>query len=54
VAFQYDSNGDGLLAAVDSTFVFQDGAEDTLIELIGLYNGLEGVGGGTFGLIEIA
>jgi hypothetical protein len=54
VAFQYDSNGDGLLTAVDSTFVFQDGAEDTLIELIGLYNGLEAVGGGTLGLIEIA
>jgi hypothetical protein len=54
VAFNYDSNGDGVLNAADSTFVFQDGAEDTVIELIGTYSGLEAVTGGTAGLIEIA
>lgn len=54
VAFNYDSNGDGTLNTSDSTFVFQDGAEDTVVELVGTYNGLEAVTGGTAGLIEIA
>jgi len=53
VAFQYDSNGDGALTAADSTFVFQDGAADTVVELVGLYNGVEALGTGTAGLVEI-
>lgn len=53
VAFQYDSNGDGALTAADSTFVFQDGAADTVVELVGLYNGVEALGAGTAGLVEI-
>jgi len=54
VAFNYDSNGDGVLNAADSTFVFQDGAADTVVELVGVYNGVQAVTGGTAGLIEIA
>ncbi|CAA0091060.1 beta strand repeat-containing protein [Zhongshania aliphaticivorans] len=52
VAFQYDANGNGL-GAEDSTFVFQDGAADTVVELVGLYNGVEALGAGTAGLVEI-
>jgi hypothetical protein len=51
VVFNYDANGDGVN---DNTFVFQDGAADTVIELVGVYNGVEAVTGGTAGLIEIA
>lgn len=43
VAFQYDSNGDGSLTSVDSTFVFQDGNVDTVVELAGLYAGITGI-----------
>jgi len=51
VAFNYDSNGDG---AVDQTFVFQDGVNDTVVQLVGVFNGVEAVTGGTAGIIEIA
>ncbi|MCK2089595.1 DUF4214 domain-containing protein [Thauera aromatica] len=51
VAFNYDADGDGVN---DNTFVFQDGAADTVVELVGVYNGVEAVTGGTAGLIEIA
>lgn len=54
VVFNYDSNGDGVLTAADSTFLFQDGAVDTVIELVGTYNGVAAVGTATAGLIEIA
>lgn len=53
VAFNYDSNGDGVLNAADSTFVFQDGAADTVVELVGTYTGVAAVGSVTAGLIEI-
>ena len=54
VAFQYDANGDGVMTAADSTFVFQDGVNDTVVELVGnVSTGVEAVGGGTAGLIEI-
>ncbi len=53
VAFQYDADGDGFITAVDSTFVFQDGATDTVVELVGAYTGIEAVGTGTVGVIEI-
>ena len=40
----YDKNGDGAFtAADDSTFVFQDGAIDTVVELAGLYTGVNAV-----------
>ncbi|KQV88709.1 hypothetical protein ASD15_26905 [Massilia sp. Root351] len=35
VAFAYDYNGDGAITSADSTIVFQDGATDTVVELIG-------------------
>lgn len=54
VMFNYDSNGDGALNAADSTFVFQDGASDTVVELVGTYTGVAAVGSVTAGLIEIA
>lgn len=54
VVFNYDANGDGVITAVDSTFVFQDGASDTVVELVGVFNGVEAVTGGALGLIEIA
>jgi len=53
VVFNYDSNGDGVLNAADSTFVFQDGAADTVVELVGTYTGVAAVGSLTAGLIEI-
>lgn len=53
VVFNYDSNGDGVLNAADSTFVFQDGAADTVVELVGTYTGVAAVGSVTAGLIEI-
>lgn len=53
--FQYDANGDGLMTAADSTFVFQDGSSDTVVELVGINAiGAEAVTSGTVGLIEIA
>lgn len=51
VAFNYDSDGNGV---VDQTFVFQDGVNDTVVQLVGVFNGVEAVTGGTAGLIEIA
>ena len=54
VAFQYDADGDGAITGVDSTFIFQDGAADTVVELVGVFNGVEAVTGGTAGLVEIA
>jgi hypothetical protein len=37
VGFAYDGNGDGdTLDAVDSFFVFQDGAADTVVQLVGV------------------
>lgn len=51
VAFQYDSDGNG---AVDQTFVFQDGVNDTVVQLVGVFNGVEAVTGGSAGIIEIA
>lgn len=54
VLFQYDKDGSGAITAADSAFIFQDGAEDTVIELTGVYTGVEAVGGGTAGLVEIA
>lgn len=51
VAFNYDSDGNG---AVDQTFVFQDGVNDTVVQLVGVFNGVEAVTGGTAGVIEIA
>jgi len=51
VAFNYDANGDGVN---DNTFVFQDGAADTVVELVGVYTGVEVVAGGTANVIEIA
>lgn len=51
VAFNYDADGDGVN---DNTFVFQDGAADTVVELVGVYTGVEAVTGGTAGVIEIA
>jgi len=33
VAFRYDRNGDG---AADDTFVFQDGVQDTIVQLVGI------------------
>lgn len=53
VMFNYDADGDGALTAADSTFIFQDGASDTVIELVGTYLGLESVAAGTGGLINI-
>ncbi|GHD81340.1 beta strand repeat-containing protein [Vogesella fluminis] len=53
VVFNYDSNGDSVLNAADSTFVFQDGAADTVVELVGTYTGVAAVGSVTAGLIEI-
>lgn len=53
VAFNYDSNGDGVLNAADSTFVFQDGAADTVVELVGTYAGVGAVGSLVAGVIEI-
>lgn len=53
VAFNYDSNGDGVLNAADSTFVFQDGAADTVVELVGTYAGVGAVGSTVAGVIEI-
>ncbi|MDX9786206.1 MAG: DUF4214 domain-containing protein [Desulfobacterales bacterium] len=54
VMFNYDSDGDTVFTAADSTIIFQDGASDTLIELVGTYTGLESVAAGTGGLINIA
>ncbi|MER0215028.1 MAG: hypothetical protein DU481_02275 [Nitrosomonas sp.] len=54
VVFNYDANGDGAITAADSSFVFQDGASDTVVELTGVFNGVEAVTGGAAGLIEIA
>ena len=56
VTFAYDTNGNGAVdAGVDSTFVFQDGVNDTVVELVGLtgITGLEAVTGGTANVIEI-
>jgi hypothetical protein len=37
VGFAYDSNGDGdTTDAVDSFFIFQDGAQDTVVQLVGV------------------
>lgn len=36
VAFAYDYNGNGLADAGDHTIIFQDGASDTVVDLIGL------------------
>jgi hypothetical protein len=45
VAFTYDANGDGQLTdGVDSVFVFQDGGNDTVVELVG-YTGFAGFAG---------
>lgn len=52
VTFQYDKNGDGAFTAADSTFVFQDGASDTVVELAGLYTGVNATAGA--GLITLA
>ena len=54
VAFVCDNNGDGILDQYDSTFVFENGIYDNVVEFEGIYNGVEAVGGGTAGLIEIA
>lgn len=43
VAFAWDRTGDGVTAD-DSTFVFQDGAVDTVVQLVGL-TGVTSVGG---------
>ena len=53
VMFNYDANGDTALNAADSTFVFQNGTNDTLVELVGTYTGLEAAGAAG-SLIEIA
>jgi len=53
VMFNYDSDGSNTLTAADSTFIFQDGAADTVVELVGTYTGLESVVSGTGGLINI-
>lgn len=53
VMFNYDANGDGALTAVDSTFVYQNGTNDTLVELVGTYTGLEAAAGVTVNFIEI-
>ena len=53
VMFNYDANGDGFLTAVDSTFVYQNGTNDTLVELVGTYTGLEAAAGVTPLFIEI-
>lgn len=52
VTFQYNKNGDGAFTAADSTFVFQDGASDTVVELAGLYTGVNAAAGA--GLITLA
>ncbi|QKG30330.1 DUF4214 domain-containing protein [Campylobacter sp. RM16187] len=62
VAFAYDRNGDDTFDDNDSIFVWQDGAQDTVVELVGtivaggLTNataGIEAVGGTTAGMISI-
>jgi len=54
VMFNYDADGSGgAFTAADSTFIFQDGASDTVIELVGTYLGLESAAAGTGGLINI-
>lgn len=64
VAFAYDRNGDGKYnLADDSIFVWQDGAQDTVVELVGIGTGdvatvgnnigVEGVGGATANFISI-
>lgn len=61
VLFQYDMNGDGAINHRDSAFVFQGGASDTVVQIVNdplnaavVINGLEAVGTGTAGLVEIA
>jgi len=49
--FHYDADGDGFN---NDTILFQDGAADTVVQLVGIYNGVEAVTGGTAGIIEIA
>ncbi|WP_170000917.1 DUF4214 domain-containing protein [Campylobacter sp. RM16189] len=48
LAFAYDKDGDLTTTQDQSTFVFQDGTTDTVVELAGLtgVQGLEAVGGG--------
>lgn len=64
VAFAYDRNGDGKYnLADDSIFVWQDGAQDTVVELVGIGTGdvatgandigVEGVGGANPNYISI-
>ena len=53
VVFNYDSDGDAAFTAADSTFIFQDGASDTVVELVGTYTGLAAVGASAAGLISI-
>lgn len=53
VLFNYDANASNTLTAADSTFVFQGGANDTVVELIGTYTGLEAAAAAG-GLVEIA
>lgn len=58
VMFNYDANGDDGVAGVindntDSTFVFQNGVNDTVVELVGVYAGLEAAGGAGVNLINI-
>ncbi len=36
VMFQYDASGNGLYGPGDAVFMFQDGATDTLVSLIGV------------------
>jgi hypothetical protein len=36
VMFQYDASGDGSYGVGDAVFIFQNGATDTLVELVGL------------------
>ncbi len=57
--FEYDVDGDGVMTAgTDSVFIFQDGASDTVVELLGLAataTGVEALGaGGADTLINIA
>ena len=54
--FTYDANGVGGITAADSTFVFQDGVNDTVVELAGVFTatGLENVAGAADTLINIA
>ena len=57
VAFGYDQNNDGDAddAGIDSTFVFQDGIKDTVVELVGTtgVTALEGGTGATANAISI-